>query len=440
MLPFYIFHFLYLSFFISFKLTIAILIPYPVVIFLSRYFGKKIHEYTLKSNEKFSYVNREVLENIEAIELVRSFVNEKSRIDRFSKAIDAYFSYVYLSSKFIILSEMFNTLLKEISMAIGFIYGIYLISISIITKGQLVSFFTVSGTLSWSFMAVGFYFNTYKKASASSLRIDEFLNTDMKVKEGNLDVESFNSLEFLNFSFKYPNSKNEVLKNINFKLEKGKTLGIVGKSGSGKTTLIKQILRLYNFESDKVFLNNIPYENYKLDSLRELFSYVSQESILLSDTIRENILFGVEFKDDEKIFDVLKNASIYNEVKNLKDGLDTVIGERGLGLSGGQKQRVSIARALYRNREILILDDAFSALDANTELEIVNYLKKFRKNKTNIIVSHRISALSHADLILVLDDGKIIDKGRHKELILKEGWYKDQFEYQSIEGEKVYEK
>lgn len=426
---------IYLSLFISFKLTILSLLPYPLVIFSSRYFGKKIHETTLKSNEKFSYVNREVLENIEAIELVRSFVNEKIRVKKFLNAIKEYFNYVYLNSKFIILSETFSQFLSVISMAIGFIYGIYLISVGEITKGNLISFFTISGMLSWSFVAIGLYFNTYKRATASILRIDKFLNDKSSIEDGDLNVSGFKDLEFFNFSFKYPNEENDILKDINFKLEKGKTLGIVGKSGSGKTTLIKQILRLYNFDCNKVFLNNIPYEKYKLNSLRELFSYVSQENIILSDTIRENILFGEKFESDEKIFDVMKNASIYDEIIKLDKGLDTIVGERGLGLSGGQRQRIAISRALYRNREILVLDDAFSALDANTEFKIINYLKKFRKDKTNIIVSHRISTLSHADLILVLDNGKIIDSGNHKDLVSKDGWYKEQFEYQSIRGE-----
>lgn len=426
---------IYLAFFISFELTFAVLIPYPFVIISTKYFGKKIHSVTSKANENFGYLNREILENIEGIRLVRGYVNEQERLNKFSKITKLYFDFVYLSSKFSAYSDAFNGFLKEMSISIGFIYGMYLISINKITAGQLVAFFSVSGTFAWAFMAAGFHFNHYKRADAAIDRINRFLNDNTEVNDGTLSLGEFSTLEFCDFSFKYPFSEKLSLKNLNFKLNKGQTLGIVGKSGSGKTTLIKQILRLYNFDENKIFINGIPYEKYKLSSVRKLFGYVSQENILLSDSIRENILFGKEFDGDEKIIDVMKKADFYKDISNLKDGLDTVVGERGLGLSGGQKQRISLARALYRDPEILVLDDSFSAVDANTEVKIIESLKKYRKEKTNIIVSHRISAISHSDLILVIDGGEIVDFGTHDDLISKVGWYKEQFDYQSIEKE-----
>lgn len=432
---------IYLAFFISFKLTLAVLIPYPFVILSTKYFGKKIHDFTSKANENFGYLNREILENIEGIRLVRGYVNEQERLNKFSKTTKIYFDFIYLSSKFSAYSDAFNGLLRETSISIGFIYGMYLISVNQITPGQLVAFFSISGMFAWAFMAAGFHFNYYKRADAAIDRINKFLIDKTEVKDGTLSLGKFSFLEFRDFSFKYPSNDKLVLKNLNFKLNKGQTLGIVGKTGSGKTTLIKQILRFYNFDENKVFINDIPYEKYNLSSVRKLFGYVSQENILLSDTIRENILFGEEFEGDEKIIDVMKKADFYKDISNLKDGLDTVVGERGLGLSGGQKQRISLARALYRDPEILVLDDSFSAVDANTEAKIVNSLKKYRKNRTNIIVSHRISAISHSDLILVFDRGKIVDFGTHKELISKDSWYKEQFEYQSIvKGENENEK
>ena len=242
-------------------------------------------------------------------------------------------------------------------------------------------------------------------------------------------------MEFKNFSFYYPEEKEASLKDISFKLNKGETLGIVGKSGSGKSTLVKQILRFYNFDKNKVFINNVPYEEYDITSVRSKFGYVSQENILLSKTVRENILFGSVSEDDERIINVIKKADFYKDIQNLEKGLDTVVGERGLGLSGGQKQRISLARALYRDPEILVLDDSFSAIDANTESKIINSLKENRKNRTNIIISHRISAVEHADLILVMDNGEIVDRGTHEELISKDTWYKEQFEYQSLDKE-----
>lgn len=427
---------IYLSIFISFELTLMILLPYPLIILSTNYFGKKIHDVTTKSNEKFGNVNQEILENIEGIRLVRSYVNEQVRLNKLSKVVKIYFDLVYIQSKFYIYMYEFNELLKEISLAIGFIFGMYLINVGRISVGQLVSFFAICGSFAWSFTAAGMHFNFYKRADAAIDRINAFLEDTTEVKDGTLECGEFKSLEFKDFSFKYPNSENYTLKNLNFKLNRGETLGIVGRSGSGKTTLVKQILRLYNFDNDKVFLNDIPFEKYKLHSVRKKFGYVSQENVLLSSTVRENILFGDEFLNDEKIIEVMKKADFYKDIENLKDGLDTVVGERGLGLSGGQKQRISLARALYRDPEVLVLDDSFSAVDANTEFNIVNSLKKYRKTKTNIIVSHRISAVEHSDLILVLENGKIVECGKHSDLIAKGGWYKEQFEYQSLNDDK----
>ena len=261
-----------------------------------------------------------------------------------------------------------------------------------------------------------------------------------EIEDGDRILEEFSTMEFKNFSFSYPEDKKVSLKDISFKLKKGETLGIVGKSGSGKSTLVKQILRFYNFDKNKIFINDIPYEDYNITSVRNKFGYVSQENILLSKTVRENILFGSIAENDEKIVNVIKKADFYKDIQNLEKGLDTVVGERGLGLSGGQKQRISLARALYRDPEILILDDSFSAIDANTESKIVNSLKENRKDRTNIIISHRISAVEHADLILVMDNGEIIDRGTHEELISRDSWYKEQFKYQSLDREEEYEK
>ena len=282
--------------------------------------------------------------------------------------------------------------------------------------------------------------NTYKRALVSINRINLLLDDKTEIENGDRILENFSTMEFKNFSFSYPGEKEVSLKDISFKLNKGETLGIVGKSGSGKSTLVKQILRFYNFDKNRIFINDIPYEDYDITSVRNKFGYVSQENILLSKTVRENILFGSIAENDEKIINVLKKADFYKDIQNLEKGLETIVGERGLGLSGGQKQRISLARALYRDPEILILDDSFSAIDANTESKIVNSLKENRKNRTNIIISHRISAVEHSDLILVMDNGEIIDRGTHEELISRDSWYKEQFEYQSLDKEEEDEK
>lgn len=425
----------YLIFFISWKLTIAIMIPFAFTILITNMLSKKVGKVNEEMNKTFGKSSQEILEIIEGIKLIKSYVNEEVRQKNISKIIKYYFDLAYMESQLWAYSFILNSLIRTVSMVIGLFYGAFLIRSGDISIGKLVAFFGLCDFLAWSFWGLGDCINTYKRALVSVNRINLLLDDKTEIENGNRILEDFSTLEFKNFNFNYPATNESSLEDISFKLERGKTLGIVGKSGSGKSTLVKQILRFYNFDKNKIFINDIPYEDYDINSVRNKFGYVSQENILLSKTVRENILFGSPLEDDEKIINVIKKADFYKDIQNLEKGLDTVVGERGLGLSGGQKQRISLARALYRNPEILILDDSFSAIDANTESKIVNSLKENRKDKTNIIISHRISAVEHSDLILVLDNGKIIDRGTHEELISRDSWYKEQFEYQSLDKE-----
>jgi len=383
---------IYLVFFLSWELTIAVMLPFVFTAIITNLISKKVGKVSEEMNLTFGKSSQEILEIIEGIKLIKSYVNEEVRQKNISKIIKYYFDLAYLESNLWMMSFLSNSFIRVISMVIGLFYGAFLVRNGSISIGKLVTFFGLGETLAWSFWGLGDCINTYKRALVSINR-------------------------------------------ISFKLNKGETLGIVGKSGSGKSTLVKQILRFYNFDKNKVFINNVPYEEYDITSVRSKFGYVSQENILLSKTVRENILFGSVSEDDERIINVIKKADFYKDIQNLEKGLDTVVGERGLGLSGGQKQRISLARALYRDPEILVLDDSFSAIDANTESKIINSLKENRKNRTNIIISHRISAVEHADLILVMDNGEIVDRGTHEELISKDSWYKEQFEYQSLDKE-----
>lgn len=425
----------YMAIFLSFKLTLVSIILFPLIMVVNFYISRVIHSLHLKINENFGKSNQEILETIEGIKLVRSYVIEKVRLNKFSKIIKIYYDLIYYQSKVFMFMWSMETLISGIATTICFIYGVYLVKAGEITHGTLIQFFYILGFLSWSFNAAGMHINSYRQCEASIDRLNKFFEDKTEVIDGEVICDEIETIEFRDFSFKYPSKNEESLKNINIILKKGETLGIVGKSGSGKSTIIKQFIRMYNFDENKIFINNIPYEKYNLDSVRKKFGYVSQENILLSKSVRENILFGSEFVNDDKIIEVMEKADFYKDIKKLKNGLDTVVGERGLGLSGGQKQRISLARALYRNPEILILDDSFSAVDANTEFKIINSLKNFRKDKTNIIVSHRISAVEHADKIIVIDDGKITEFGNHEKLIEKAGWYKEQFEYQSLDKE-----
>ena len=431
---------IYLVFFLSWELTIAVMLPFVFTAIITNLISKKVGKVSEEMNLTFGKSSQEILEIIEGIKLIKSYVNEEVRQKNISKIIKYYFDLAYLESNLWMMSFLSNSFIRVISMVIGLFYGAFLVRNGSISIGKLVTFFGLGETLAWSFWGLGDCINTYKRALVSINRINLLLDDKTEIEDGDKILEDFSTMEFKNFSFYYPEEKEASLKDISFKLNKGETLGIVGKSGSGKSTLVKQILRFYNFDKNKVFINNVPYEEYDITSVRSKFGYVSQENILLSKTVRENILFGSVSEDDERIINVIKKADFYKDIQNLEKGLDTVVGERGLGLSGGQKQRISLARALYRDPEILVLDDSFSAIDANTESKIINSLKENRKNRTNIIISHRISAVEHADLILVMDNGEIVDRGTHEELISKDSWYKEQFEYQSLDKEEEYEK
>ncbi len=426
---------IYLVFFLSWELTIAVMLPFVFTAIITNLISKKVGKVSEEMNLTFGKSSQEILEIIEGIKLIKSYVNEEVRQKNISKIIKYYFDLAYLESNLWMMSFLSNSFIRVVSMLIGLFYGAFLVRNGSISIGKLVTFFGLGETLAWSFWGLGDCINTYKRALVSINRINLLLDDKTEIEDGDKILEDFSNMEFKNFSFYYPEEKEASLKDISFKLNKGETLGIVGKSGSGKSTLVKQILRFYNFDKNKVFINNVPYEEYDITSVRSKFGYVSQENILLSKTVRENILFGSVSEDDERIINVIKKADFYKDIQNLEKGLDTVVGERGLGLSGGQKQRISLARALYRDPEILVLDDSFSAIDANTESKIINSLKENRKNRTNIIISHRISAVEHADLILVMDNGEIVDRGTHEELISKDSWYKEQFEYQSLDKE-----
>ena len=426
---------IYLVFFLSWELTIAVMLPFVFTAIITNLISKKVGKVSEEMNLTFGKSSQEILEIIEGIKLIKSYVNEEVRQKNISKIIKYYFDLAYLESNLWMMSFLSNSFIRVVSMVIGLFYGAFLVRNGSISIGKLVTFFGLGETLAWSFWGLGDCINTYKRALVSINRINLLLDDKTEIEDGDKILEDFSTMEFKNFSFYYPEEKEASLKDISFKLNKGETLGIVGKSGSGKSTLVKQILRFYNFDKNKVFINNVPYEEYDITSVRSKFGYVSQENILLSKTVRENILFGSVSEDDERIINVIKKADFYKDIQNLEKGLDTVVGERGLGLSGGQKQRISLARALYRDPEILVLDDSFSAIDANTESKIINSLKENRKNRTNIIISHRISAVEHADLILVMDNGEIVDRGTHEELISKDSWYKEQFEYQSLDKE-----
>tara|TARA_B100000767_G_scaffold271317_1_gene296687 strand:+ start:5025 stop:6779 length:1755 start_codon:yes stop_codon:yes gene_type:complete len=296
----------------------------------------------------------------------------------------------------------------------------------IIEIGVLAEFIIYVNMLTWPVATVGWVTSIVQQAEASQKRINAFLNEVPEIKNGTLDKIIENGvLEFKNVSFTYEETKIKAIHKVSFKLNPGKTLGIIGKTGSGKSTLLDLINRLYDVNEGEILIDNIPIKNYVLSGIRSEIGYVPQNPFLFSETIESNIRFGKQDADFEKIKSAAKNAKVSEDIERFKDKYQTLLGERGVTLSGGQIQRISIARALIKNPKILLFDDCLSAVDADTEEEILKNLKKRSKEKTTLIVSHRISSVMETDLIIVLDHGAVIEQGTHTELMNKDGFYKD---------------
>jgi len=305
-----------------------------------------------------------------------------------------------------------------------------------ISLGVVAEFIMYVNMLTWPVAVVGWVTSMVQQAEASQKRINEFLKHKPEIINNNNNPSKIEgNIEFKNVSFTYDDTNITALKNISFKLSKGKTLAILGNTGSGKSTIVNLIARLYNVESGEILIDNCNIEQLNLDDLRQNIGFVPQEAFLFSDTIKNNIKFGDETASDSKIEQAAKDAYIHHNIINFNEGYNTYVGERGVTLSGGQKQRISIARAIIKEPKLLIFDDCLSAVDTETEERILNNLYKVSKNKTTIIVSHRISSIKNADTIIVLENGKILQQGAHDELVNIDGYYKDLYEQQLLEKE-----
>lgn len=319
-----------------------------------------------------------------------------------------------------------------LSYTLTLIFGGIFISRGEISVGNLVTFVTYLDMLVWPLQAIGWLFNIGQRGDVSYTRIEKLLAEENDVVEKENTITAHNGrLEYNINSFSYVGE--ETLSDIKFAINKGQTLGIVGVTGSGKTTLLKLLLREYDVEDGSIYLNNHNIKDYKLNDLRSLIGYVPQDQVLFAMSIKENIRFADTKYKDKQVEDITKVCGIYDDIVNMTDGFDTIIGERGVSLSGGQKQRMAMSRALIMNPEILILDDSLSAVDAKTEHLILENLKEERSGKTTIITAHRLSAIVHADLIIVMDNGKIIERGTHDQLIAQDGWYKETYNTQQLE-------
>ena len=413
---------------VSWKLTILAILPLPILIFVEVFIGKKIHLAHEKAQKSFGDMNNSVLEGVEGVRLTRSFVQEK---DEYARFYDMTENYLQKFMKVVKLDSLFNpltTIVVSVTFILSFGFGAYFINQGDITLGEFITFNIYLNMMIWPMFATGITIDLMQRGNASYTRINRVFNTEDDVIFGtNSDHKT--DIGFESYGFTYPSSNHVNLKNITIDLKSGDTLGIVGRTGSGKTTLIKQLLMYYPFGEGKLQIDGVPISDISRSDFREKIGYVSQDNILFSKTVRENILFGKQDATEEELQEAIKMSALDQDIENMPNGLDTLVGEKGIALSGGQKQRVSIARSFIKNPDILILDDALSAVDAMTESRIIENIKATRQGKTTIIITHRLSAVQHADQILVLDKGEIVERGTHHELSNSGGWYQRQHEY-----------
>ena len=397
---------------------------------------RKVQEkYYNKMAKTMDEITEETLENVKGIRVIRAY----SLLDKVRNSfVGKLRSYARSNEEYMkktLVYQPLNTVSLAASYIIAVACGFYFINLGMMTLGELISVCVVIGMIQWPYIALSelvIMIIEVRQATKRVLEIsDKKADVNNDLAESNFEFNS--SIEFKDFNFSYEDN-NHVLEDINFTINKGETIGVVGKTGSGKTTFIKQLLRLYPIEENTLLLDGKGIERYYDYSVRAKIGYAPQEYQLFSKSIKENVLF-YRYDLEDKLDDVLEQADIKKDISRFKDGIDTLVGENGLSLSGGQKQRLGIARALLSNPDILILDDSLSAVDSNTEKTIIENIKKTREGKTNIIVAHRISAVRHADKIVVLDNGKILNFGTHDELLEKCPWYRQLDEYQNKEVE-----
>lgn len=428
--------FIAMSTLISWKLTLAAIIPLPFIALAMKIYGKIIHERYTLAQDAFGDMNDQVLESVSGIRVIRAYVQERNDEKKFADITEDVFRKNLAVAKVDAYFEPTIRLFVGLSYAISLTFGIYLVFNNELTLGELVSFNMYLGMMIWPMFAIGELINIMQRGGASLDRVNETLNVrpDVMDPAEPVSVDSPDTIEFDNFTFQYPTSTVTNLEHIQLSVAKGQTLGVVGRTGSGKSTLLKQLLREYPTGSGKLTISGVPIDQIALDQLYSWIGYVPQEQILFSKSVRQNIQFGFKDASDEVIMEAIRTAAFEQDLETLSDGLDTLVGEKGVALSGGQKQRVSLARAFIAEPEILILDDALSAVDARTEARIIENIRTKRFGKTTLISTHRLSAIEHADWIIVLDKGRIIEQGTHEQLLKHGGWYLEQYERQQVES------
>lgn len=422
---------------VDLRLTMIAVMPFPIIIFLGFIISKSMKHRFNDKQEAFATMTDMVQESFSGIRVIKAFIQEREEIKAFAKTNENNFDKNIRLAKLMSSIEPIIGFIVGISLVLTLVYGGRLTMTGNISLGELVAFINFLAMLVWPMIAIGIVLNVIAQGKASLDRIEKILDEPLEIfdREEALNIENIKGeIEIKNLSFKYPNSNEEVLKNINIHIKPGQTLGIIGTTGAGKTTLVNLLLRLYNVPNNKIFFDGKDIMKIPLKALRKNIGYVPQDNFLFSDTIARNIAFGLSQEDMDQIIKNAELASVHDNIIEFKEGYTTMIGERGITLSGGQKQRISIARALMKESPILIFDDAVSAVDTDTEERILSSLKDKRKNRTTIIIAHRISTIKHSDHIIFLDDGEIVEEGTHEYLVALNGQYNSIVKKQQLEN------
>ncbi|MDB4533303.1 ABC transporter ATP-binding protein/permease [Vicingaceae bacterium] len=427
-----------IMFSINVRLSLYALIPLPVLSIIIYLVSNRINKQSEKVQSKLSDITTLSQETYSGIRIIKTYVKESFFISKLSSENEDYKKY----SMDLVKTNAFFFPIMMLLIGLSTILTIYIggqeyIAGNLKEKGTILQFVIYVNMLTWPVTAIGWVTSIVQRAAASQTRINEFLSTKPKVENtSNAPLNLIGDITFKNVSFTYPESGIKALKNISFEIKHGKTLAIVGKTGSGKSSIINLLLRSYDVDSGDILIDNQNLKDINLNQFKENTGVVPQDVFLFSDTIENNIAFGYKnnLPDKTIIIEAAKNAAIYNNINELPSKFKTLIGERGVTLSGGQKQRISIARAIIKEPKILIFDDCLSAVDTKTEDTILTNLKKIMKDKTSIIVSHRVSSVKNADMILVLDDGEIIEQGTHDLLLKAKGNYYETYQTQLLES------
>ena len=419
-------------------LTLVALLPYPVLALLIRFLGKRLHVRYERIQESFSTLNTKVQENLSGVRVVKAYTLEASEIEHFQELNR---EFVHRNHQQIRLMTFFFPIFRCLP-GIGIVVLLWMGGLRVINEemslGDFVAFHAYLMMLIRPMITLGFIVNTFERGAASMGRIQAILNEKPEIFDGEQvkwevkDIEG--EIEFRNLNFAYPDGT-PVLKDINLKVERGTTLAIVGGTGSGKSTLVNLIPRIRQAERGTVFVDSVDIQDIPLNVLRSNIGVVEQEPFLFSDYLRNNIAYGLETPEEEQIKDAAHTADLLEQIEEFPDGLETFLGERGMTISGGQRQRSALARAIIIKPKILILDDAFANVDTQTEDTILNRLTEIMKDRTTILISHRISTVKDADHIVVLDEGSIVETGTHEQLLEQKGIYAGIYETQLLQEE-----